>query len=97
MDANRPAALAAIESCYGKKDRLKWLVNWRLFFMACAELFGYAGGTAWGGESWRRRLLTCLTLRVKTVCTHRTFAYHCMPASCADVASLRGNAAARAP
>ena len=47
MDANKEAALAAIASCYGEKDKVKWFVNWRLFFLACAELFDYAGGEEW--------------------------------------------------
>lgn len=47
MDRNRGAALKAIESTYGAAQKTKWLVNWRLFFLACAELFGYANGQEW--------------------------------------------------
>ena len=31
----------------GKKDALKWFMNWRLFYIACAELFGYNNGQEW--------------------------------------------------
>ena len=48
FDANKQAALAAIDSCYGPADRIKWFVKWRLFFIACAELFGHRGGDEWG-------------------------------------------------
>eukprot|EP00775_Hariotina_reticulata_P005816 gene5816-6057_t len=33
---------------YGKDQAVKWLVYWRLFYMACSELFGYHGGEEWG-------------------------------------------------
>jgi cyclopropane-fatty-acyl-phospholipid synthase len=32
---------------YGEKEGAIWLQRWRLFFMACAELFGFRNGTEW--------------------------------------------------
>ena len=48
VDQNREQILAVFANTYGPKDALRWLVRWRTFFMACAELFGYAGGEEWG-------------------------------------------------
>ena len=35
------------ESVYGIQDARKWWVYWRVFFMACAKLFGYQNGSEW--------------------------------------------------
>jgi cyclopropane-fatty-acyl-phospholipid synthase len=49
--ANMDAAAAAIRpllaATYGTDAVTLWWVRWRVFFMACAELFGYRGGQEW--------------------------------------------------
>ena len=36
-----------LEEAYGKGKGREWYVNWRLFYLACAELFGMNGGEEW--------------------------------------------------
>jgi cyclopropane-fatty-acyl-phospholipid synthase len=38
--------LKILETCYGSEAKL-WLQRWRMFYMACSELFAYNGGTEW--------------------------------------------------
>jgi cyclopropane-fatty-acyl-phospholipid synthase len=55
MDRNRPEILKLFAETYGAnaegvardRESLRWLVRWRVFFMACAELWGYRGGQEW--------------------------------------------------
>jgi cyclopropane-fatty-acyl-phospholipid synthase len=47
MDAHRATLWPVIEHIYGAPNARVWWVRWRLFFMACAELFGYAEGQEW--------------------------------------------------
>jgi cyclopropane-fatty-acyl-phospholipid synthase len=47
MDANRARIWPILEATYGKADVPRWWHRWRMFFMACAELWGYAGGQEW--------------------------------------------------
>lgn len=47
MDANEPEISRILEGVYGVDEAVKWRVYWRVFFMACAELWGYRGGEEW--------------------------------------------------
>jgi cyclopropane-fatty-acyl-phospholipid synthase len=53
LDARRDAALGVLAATYGRRDAVRWLGRWRIFFMACAELFGYDGGREWGVAHYR--------------------------------------------
>lgn len=48
MDSNRALALPILKRIYGPAEARKWLERWRIFFMACEEMFGYRGGSEWG-------------------------------------------------
>lgn len=47
QDANASEVLAILESAYGKQQAPIWAQRWRMFWMACAELFGYDDGNEW--------------------------------------------------
>ncbi len=47
LDANRADALAVLADAYGPRRADAWLANWRVFFLACAELWAYRGGREW--------------------------------------------------
>jgi cyclopropane-fatty-acyl-phospholipid synthase len=47
QDARADAVLAILEETYGADAAPLWHQRWRMFWMACAELFGYAGGREW--------------------------------------------------
>jgi len=36
-----------LAKAYGETKEKEWYINWRLFFLSCAELFGYDGGEEW--------------------------------------------------
>ena len=47
MDANRSEIMQTFRETYGENDAERWFNRWRMFYMAVAELFGYANGTEW--------------------------------------------------
>jgi len=47
MDSNQDKIMPIFEATYGKENAMKWWVYWRVFYMACAELWGYKGGEEW--------------------------------------------------
>ncbi len=47
MDAKRAEIMPILQKAYGPENAIKWWVYWRVFFMSCAELWGYNGGREW--------------------------------------------------
>jgi cyclopropane-fatty-acyl-phospholipid synthase len=55
MDAHRGEILPLFAQTYGEAQATRWWVYWRVFFMACAELWGYRGGEEWIVSHYRFR------------------------------------------
>lgn len=47
MDAHEPEIRKIFAATYGENNVTKWWSYWRIFFMACAELWGYKNGEEW--------------------------------------------------
>ena len=56
LDNNQKAARDALIETYGKRQIRRWIGRWRLFFMACEELFGHAQGKQWQVAHYRFKL-----------------------------------------
>ena len=53
MDRHKDELWPILQSAYGEADVATWWMRWRLFFMACAELFGYDNGQQWWVSHYR--------------------------------------------
>jgi len=47
MDVNEPEIRKILAATYGAGNETKWWVYWRVFYMACAELWGFRDGNEW--------------------------------------------------
>ncbi len=55
MDANRAEIWPLFEQTYGADKTKRWWTYWRVFYMACAELWGYRDGNEWHVSHYRFR------------------------------------------
>jgi cyclopropane-fatty-acyl-phospholipid synthase len=53
MDQHRHEILEIFKQVYGEQEASRWVERWRVFFMSCAELFGYRQGKEWGVSHYR--------------------------------------------
>jgi cyclopropane-fatty-acyl-phospholipid synthase len=47
MDDAKAEIMKLFESIYGTNQAQRWFQRWRIFFMACSELWGYRNGSEW--------------------------------------------------
>jgi cyclopropane-fatty-acyl-phospholipid synthase len=53
FDNHRDAIDDVLMVTYGADAVRLWRARWRVFFMACAEMFGHGAGTEWGVSQYR--------------------------------------------
>ncbi|ADH97819.1 SAM-dependent methyltransferase [Salisediminibacterium selenitireducens] len=47
MDRQKDTIMPLFREVYGKREARRWWVYWRIFFIACSELFRYNDGNEW--------------------------------------------------
>ena len=47
QDRHTEEVMQVLAGCYGPADAARWAQRWRMFWMSCAELFGYHNGSEW--------------------------------------------------
>jgi cyclopropane-fatty-acyl-phospholipid synthase len=53
QDANHAAVIDIFRECYGAKRAKLWARRWRIFYMACSELFAFNNGREWPVTHYR--------------------------------------------
>jgi len=53
QDRHRDEVQRVLASVHGAQQAAHWAQRWRMFWMACAELFGYDQGNQWGVAHYR--------------------------------------------
>ena len=51
-DSKRDTVMETLRPCYGSETN-RWFHRWRLFYLACSELFGYNKGEEWSVMHYR--------------------------------------------
>lgn len=54
LESRRDEVMEVLRAHYGDEAG-RWYHRWRIFFLACEELFGYDGGRSWGVGHYRLR------------------------------------------
>jgi cyclopropane-fatty-acyl-phospholipid synthase len=47
IDKRKADVMPVLAATYGEDEADRWFMRWRIFFMACEELFRYRGGHEW--------------------------------------------------
>ncbi len=55
MDTRRADFMPILAETYGENEAGRWWMRWRMFFMACEELFRYNAGNEWFVSHYRFR------------------------------------------
>ncbi len=55
LDTNRREIVEIFRDCYGAEVAARWVQRWRLFFLACDELWGFRRGEEWLVSHYRLR------------------------------------------
>jgi len=58
LNERREQVMPILRDAYGDEDEL-WFQRWRVFFMACAEMFGFNSGNEWFVGHYLLRKVSC--------------------------------------
>ena len=47
LDDHKSRAMSTLADAYGENASARWFQRWRMFFMACEEMFGHRNGQEW--------------------------------------------------